>query len=107
MTRRTYWLSFADSRRPPGEQFLGVIVVDVTDTEAAQTLALQPGKEFTVEGAWLSAAIRATWRAQVNLGGEVLSGRIDGRPEAALFPRLTLLSRAQIDAIDNHVPLPS
>lgn len=32
---KTFWLSFCDSERPTGDQFLGVAVVDISEDEAA------------------------------------------------------------------------
>lgn len=98
---RTYWLSFTDSDRPKGRQFLGVLVVDVTEADAAEALALRPTMHDQNEGPWIAAALRAAWKAGVNPGGEASSVRIDDEPAyAARYPRLTLLSRADIDALD-------
>lgn len=100
---RTYWLSFADADRPKGQQFLGVVIVDVSEQEAAAALAAKPDMHDQVEGPWIGAAIRACWQAGVNPGGEVGSMRIDdSAPPGALdrYPRLTLLSRADVARLE-------
>lgn len=46
MTRR-YWMSFADPRKPQGEQFLGVCIVNADDCTSAvmvtHALGINPG----------------------------------------------------------------
>jgi hypothetical protein len=98
--RRTLWLSFSDPALPKGEQFLGVVVVDVTEADAAEAQALKPDMEPT-RGPWIAAAIRAAWRAQVNPGGEVQSMDITEGPAdlVAKIPRLTRLSKADLDQL--------
>lgn len=100
METRTYWLSFCDTDRPPGDQFLGVVVVDVTAEEALAALAIRPDMGDREHGPWIAGAIRGAWRAQVNPGGCVASVRIDGDPRAAGYPRLTLLNRADVAALE-------
>jgi len=101
---RTYWLSFCDSDRPTGQQFLGAVVVDVTEADAQLALQLFPTMHDQQEGPWIAAAVRACWKARVNPGGEVASLRVDDAPEFARrsphYPRLQLLSRADVDALD-------
>lgn len=97
---RTYWLSFCDSDKPKGEQFLGACVVDVTEGQAAEAFALKPEMHDKEEGPWIGGAIRQAWLAGVNPGGQVLSARIDEAPQAALYPRLVLMSRADIEALE-------
>jgi hypothetical protein len=84
--RLTWWLSFADGERPAGQQFLGVILVDQC-----------PGLGTALS--WISIA-------GVNPGGEVRGIAIDPndvpvehREAFAKLPRLTLLSRADIEAV--------
>jgi hypothetical protein len=99
-TTRTLWLSFADPARPTGEQFLGVVVVDVSEDDAARALALKPDMEPT-HGPWIAAALRAAWAEHVNPGGEVQSADVTGGPPDLLakIPRLTLLSKADLEAL--------
>jgi hypothetical protein len=100
--RRVFCLSFCDSRRPEGDRFLGACVVDVTDEdvrEARTMLALQfPNARNGAE--WLSAAIRRAHREHCNPGGDVLGFDISNDPSADRFPRNTLLSRSEFDAIN-------
>ena len=46
---KTWWLSFVDAELPPGEQFLGVCIVEAeTDLDAVRTthsLGINPGGE--------------------------------------------------------------
>jgi len=106
---RTYWLSFTDRDRPRGQQFLGVVVVDVSEADRAEALATwnqthdQPMGD-RIDGPWIAAAMRACWRAGVNPGGAVASWRLDDHPDfasySARYPRLQLLSRAEIAALE-------
>lgn len=109
---QTWWLSFADSARPSGEQFAGVAIVDVTEADmlAAVPWVLErrmgsgapPPTDEAVY--WLGAAIRKSWQAGCNPGGEVASWRIDDRPDFARlgprYPRHVLLTKAQVELID-------
>jgi hypothetical protein len=97
---RTLWLSFVDPALPTGEQFLGVVVVDVTAEDAAEAQALKPDMEPT-RGPWIAAAIRAAWRAHANPGGEVQSMDVTDGPADLLakIPRLTRLSKADLDQL--------
>lgn len=105
---QTWWHSFCDADRPKGRQFLGVLVMDVTadeinvirgEVDARQMLNFVPlSHDVDVYG--MAASIQKTHRLGVNPGGEVQSGRIDGNPEAALYPRAVLLSRADIEALE-------
>lgn len=104
-TTQTWWLSFCDSERPTGEQFLGVAIVDVTAAEAARAKALidmqfpqhQPGAE------WIAAATQKAWAMGCNPGGEVGSARIDDAPTFAEMnascPRNRLLSKAELTVL--------
>lgn len=100
METRTYWLSFCDDDRPRGDQFLGVVVVDVTADDAAIALAMHPSMHDQENGPWVVAASLAAWHAKVNPGGSVASVRIDGDARSAGYPRLTLLSRADVAALE-------
>lgn len=42
---RIFWLSFCDTDRPKGQQFLGVSVVDVTEEQIAEA-ATEVAKRF-------------------------------------------------------------
>lgn len=86
----TYWLSFCDADKPKGSQFLGVVLVDAESLEDA---------------------VRACWKAGCNPGGEVASIELppldeladDERADAErtyAMPRLTLMSRADIEAYE-------
>lgn len=41
---QTWWLSFCDTEKPAGQQFLGVVIVDVDETDAqrAERMASVP-----------------------------------------------------------------
>ncbi len=84
--RHWRWLSFCNAERPKGTQFLGACLVDV-DTDPAD-----------VRGS-VKAAIDRAWMLGLNPGGEVMTyGPIPEEAIPAGFPRLTLMSRADIDA---------
>lgn len=95
---RTYWLSFVDEHQPVGDRFLGVVVADVTDEEAAVVALEHPHMFDPVDGPWIFAAMKKCWDRGVNPGGQVGSTCIDGQPEA-LFPRWQLLSKDEISAL--------
>ncbi len=101
--QRTYWLSFCDTDRPTGQQFLGVVLVDVTEADAEWERVIRAMRDQD-EGPWIAACITKAWEAKVNPGGEVQTKRMDGRCDAALalYPRLTLLDRAAITALDEQ-----
>jgi len=107
---RTYWLSFCDGSLPKGSQFLGALVVDVTEADreaASEVLRVRFPNHDTDAGPWIAAATRKAHETEVNPGGEVMSVRMDELPHFAfispLYPRLTLLSRPDIDAIDDQI----
>lgn len=91
------WMSFVDPKRPEGERFLGVALVEVPD-------------EITDHREQLKAAIRRAWRMKCNPGGEIESHRFDAerlgllpqeqRDRLARAPRDTLLSVADLQHHD-------
>lgn len=100
---KTFWLSFVDPAGREGHRFLGVAIVEVTDTEAAAALVdvrarfpqARPGAE------WIAAAARKAWERGCNPGGEV--GTMEMSPNATIsdrLPRYQLLSRAELEALD-------
>lgn len=99
---RTYWMSFMDPDRPKGDRFLGVVVVDVTEDDWQQAvprlLSKHPNHPDPAEAAWLVAAIHKAWAAKVNPGGEMQAAQIV-HPDHGRLPRLTLLSKSDIDAL--------
>lgn len=109
-TTQTWWLSFCDSDRPEGDQFLGVVIVDVTEADAAagHRAATARRAEFghtdpLAAGLdWMTAAILKTHRTGCNPGGEVGAVRIDDAPQyptkGAGLPRNTLLSKRDLAA---------
>lgn len=81
----TWWLSFKDASREPGQRFLGVAIVEADD---------------------LRGAIRRVHEVKADPGGEVMSWILNpdqaddperARAMIAAMPRDTLLDRAQID----------
>ncbi len=108
---QTFWLSFCDADRPPGQQFLGVVIVDVDETDVARAeptaTAIRASHglaPLTDEGdRYLAGAIDKTHRLGCNPGGEVMAHRIDDAEEFAVmgprYPRHRLLSKAELEAI--------
>lgn len=107
---RTYWMSFCDGTRPKGTQFLGALVVDVTQAEA-HNMILELVTRFPRadldEGPWIAAASHKAHQAKVNPGGEVASIRMDDLPNwgaiSAVYPRLRLMSKQEIAKIDDLI----
>jgi hypothetical protein len=97
---RTIWLSFADADRG----FLGVVVVDVTEAQAAHTIPTLAAK-FPNAGegaAWIAAAIQASHRSGANPGGEVATLDVtDVIPaeDLAKLPRNALLRRPDLERL--------
>ncbi len=116
---QTFWLSFCDADRPTGQQFLGVVIVDVDETDVARAeptaTALRASHglgPLTDEGdRYLAGAIDKTHRLGCNPGGEVMAHRIDDAPQFAemspRYPRNTLLSLAALEAIAPVTRMPS
>jgi len=99
---RTYWLSFTGPHKPQGEQFLGVVVVDVQESEAQAALKMRPAMYDKIHGPWVGAALRSAHISGCNPGGEVSSWRVDDAPPERLkrYPRLRLLSRVELGQIE-------
>jgi hypothetical protein len=97
---KTYWLSFTDDRRPAGDQFQGVAIVEVTEAEAAVALEVMQARfPRAEEGAeWIAAAIRRAWMTGCNPGGQVQSVEIPPE-EGTDLPRHQLLSRETLKAL--------
>jgi hypothetical protein len=95
----TLWMSFSDPARPPGQQFLGVCLIDVTEVEAHAAIphmrALYPHAKEGAE--WLFVAQRALWLLEINPGGAVgsFAQPVDFSPWKDV-PRLRLMSRAEL-----------
>jgi hypothetical protein len=112
---QTWWLSFCDSARPKGSQFLGVAVVDVTEDDAyhggrvgdAIRAAHGLGALEDDETVWLAGAVHKSHQTGCNPGGAVASFRIDQQPLFATvgpkYPRHQLLSKAELEAIDAEI----
>jgi len=112
-TTQTWWLSFCDPDRPTGEQFLGVVIVDVTEADVVAAtpsvtarraqFGLPPFAPDAWE-LWMAAAVRLTHYWACNPGGEVASLRIDDAPEFpardAQLPRNRLLTKPELDALE-------
>lgn len=106
--RKVFWLSFCDTHKPEGSQFLGACVVDVT-AEEAQDVAFdvmlrfpfaQPGSE------WLAAASRKAHQLGCNPGGEMASCEIPAdHPQLARYTFGVLMDRATIEQIDHVVEM--
>lgn len=100
--RKIFWLSFCDSDRPKGDQFLGACILEVTKDEALAMLPemfirfpmAQPG------GEWIAAASRKAHQLGCNPGGEMASAEVDpDAPELALYPLGKLMSKTELQAI--------
>lgn len=84
--RSLFWLSFCDTERPKGQQFLGVVMV------RAPTLL---------------EAIKAAWALEINPGGAIESHHLpDGKTHAgAEVPEKwigRLLSKPEVDAYNEE-----
>jgi hypothetical protein len=104
----TVWMSFTDSRRPRGRQFLGVVVMDVTEEEAAAAIpsmrALHPKAMEGAEVLWV--AQQRAHKYGVNPGGSVASWtfpreefdrRVPGVPRGELLSKLELEAFGELE----------
>lgn len=87
---RTFWLSFVDENKPPGERWLGACVVDVRASQAefAKLFLLPqslPGSE------WIKAAVMRAWAVNANPGGSVASQELPPGISQSELPRDRLL----------------
>lgn len=80
--KRWFWLSFCDPNRPRGSQFLGACLVR--------------GWDFL-------DAVQSAWAHKCNPGGECQGYELAQAPPD-WFPTCQLLSKAQIDALENTPP---
>lgn len=97
---RTFWLSFCDTKKPTGEQFLGVSVVDVTQEMADEALLILI-LHFPLAGpgsAWPAAAVRQTKVLGCYPGGEVCIEQI-GSELASRLPRGQLLQKSELESL--------
>lgn len=90
METRSYWLSFCGDG--PGDQLLGVSVVDVTQEDADRALVAFP---WTTD-AWFVAAIQKAHDTGCNPGGQVLGSQVQDCPA----PRHVLMNRAEAERIN-------
>ncbi len=92
---RTFWLSFCDSNKPSGEQFLGVCVVDVTEqmAEAAKPILDRLFPQHGEGAEWIYTASRLAHWFECNPGGEMLAAEVDSSIPA---PRNRLLQKAEM-----------
>lgn len=99
---KTFWLSFTDPDRPTGQQFSGVAVVDVEQSEADDALIgvllnfplASPGAE------WIAAATGKAHAMGCNPGGQVMSMEMPREwPAYDTCPRNELLSKARLQEL--------
>jgi hypothetical protein len=99
---KTFWLSFVNPRKPKGEQFLGVAIIEVEEAEArlARRLAARKYPQALAHAAWIMAASRKARRLGCNPGGEVSAIELpEDFPGSARVPRGQLLGRADLERL--------
>lgn len=91
-----WWISFCDAKRPKGDQFLGVSLVETDDRTDRDTTRVA-----------VAAAIRQAWRTGCNPGGQAQATCLpldrlpnDHRVRLAKAPHHTLLSKQQLEELD-------
>ncbi len=106
MTRKVFWLSFCDGKRPKGQQFLGACVIEVTAEEAFEA-AIEVALRFPLaqEGAeWIAAATKKAWALGCNPGGEIATAEMPpDHPNLSRYQFGVLMDRATIEGIDRAV----
>lgn len=103
--RKVFWLSFCDSERPKGQQFLGACLIDVTAAEADDA-AIDVLLRFPLaqpDAEWLAAAIKKSHALGCNPGGEVASAEFTECPHLSRYRCGVLMDRATIERIDAEI----
>jgi hypothetical protein len=78
------WLSFCDPNRPVGQQFLGVTIVDIHDTNDDKTM--------------VKLAITTAWLYEANPGGDCEAHRIHPSKEDLCQPYVgRLMSKRELE----------
>lgn len=104
--RKIFWLSFCDSSRPEGSQFLGACVIEVTREEAEDALIEVALRfSFAQGGAeWIAAAVRKAHELHCNPGGEVATMEIPpDHPMLNFYARGILMDKATIARLDDEI----
>ena len=94
----TFWLSFVDEHRRPGERFLGVAIVEVCDDEYQLSkvegqLRGWPNDPYSV---WTRAAVDKAWQLGCNPGGQVGSVMIEAEALPSDTPRGKLMQKDEL-----------
>lgn len=105
--RKVFWLSFCDSERPTGQQFLGVAIIEVTAAEAddaAVEVMLRFPFTHQPDSEWIAAAIKKAHRLGCNPGGEVATWEVPrDDPNLTHYTFGVLMDRATIERIDGDI----
>lgn len=107
---QTWWLSFCDTAKPEGQQFLGVVIVDVDERDkalgemGATAIRASHGLPPLTDAhdQWFAAAVSKTHRLKVNPGGECIGHRVDEiapPDELAKVPRDRVLQKPELTAL--------
>lgn len=91
---RTWWLSFADSTKPQGTQFLGVVLVDRCPGLVTARLRIA------------EAGVQSPGGAIQAFGFDPADGPPDQVAALARLPRLTVLSEADLRAVGLEIDHP-
>lgn len=100
---RTFWLSFsAGKEKPPGQRFLGAVVVDVTSEHVAEAVRQKPELAASKDQGWAATAIALCWSAGVNPGGSVAFVCVPQElaQKVLTYPRLKLMQHPEIDHLE-------
>lgn len=101
--RKVFWMSFCDSERPKGQQFLGACIIEVTaeeaDEAAIDVMLRFPFAEPDAE--WIAAAVKKAHRLGCNPGGQIAAMEMpEDHPNLSRYTFGVLMDRATIEAID-------
>ena len=102
MNDKVFWLSFCDTDRQKGEQFLGACLIRVTPDEATEARN-EMERRFALApegGEWVGAALKKAQRLGCNPGGEVASVEIDlDEPNLSRYTFGVLMSRDDVEGM--------
>lgn len=108
---KLFWLSFCDTNKPSGEQFLGVCLVEPNEIDMmfAMTKALEINPDCTEPAWWLAAACTKAHEMKCNPGGQVMGVMVpeDLEYRAKKYPRNKLLSKKELEDLDEMVSVDS
>lgn len=96
-----FWMSFCDTDKPNGQQFLGVSIIPVTKEEVDRLVPLIRVMYPMSTDDWFVTATMKSWDEKCNPGGQVSATLLDGAPLPDGTPMCKLMSKAEL--LERHL----